>query len=89
MEAIHQIVDGNILNKVISIPRSFLNRKVQVMVWPVEEEAEMPRVTSEMIHHLVEGSITQSLIGSIPMDGENITLDAIREERLRKYEYPN
>ena len=88
MEVIRHIIDGNVLEKIMTIPRSFRNRKVEVIFLPVEETTEMPFVTREMIHRSVEGSVVQSLLGSIP-GAEDVTLDDIRKERLHKYDYPD
>jgi hypothetical protein len=44
----------------------------------------MPRLTIEDIKKMLKGSITESLIGSVPQS--YITLNDYRAERLSKYE---
>jgi len=38
MEAIKQIIDGNILSSVMDLPSSFLNRKIEILAYPMEEK---------------------------------------------------
>ena len=45
---------------------------------------EFVRQIVEGIDEMLEGSITQSLIGAVPIS--DISLEEIREERLKKYE---
>ena len=76
MEYVRQVVESSVLLGVISLPVSFQNRKVEIIVRPV--------INDKMLDEMMEGSITQSLIGSVPDSGAS--LDEIRAERLRRYE---
>jgi len=42
MEAVRQIIDSNLLNGVVSLPRGFQNKKVEVIVMLKEEKAALP-----------------------------------------------
>jgi hypothetical protein len=84
MEAVRKIVDGNRLNTLFALPKSFLGRKVEILVMPVAKKKAHPRVTKQALDKMLPGSITQALIGSL--SGVDITVDVIRAERLRKYE---
>jgi len=45
MEAIRQIVDGQLLSGIITLPHYFQNRKVEIIVMPVEEKkADKPHL---------------------------------------------
>ena len=77
MEFVRQVVDSNILDQVLSLPHSFHNHKVEILVFPVQDR-------ETQLSDLMEGSITQSLIGAIPHP--DITLDEIRALRLKKYD---
>ena len=77
MEFVRQVVDSNILDQVLSLPHSFRNHKVEILVFPVQDR-------KMQLNDLMEGSITQSLIGAIPHS--DITLDEIRALRLKKYD---
>ena len=77
MEFVRQVVDSNILDQVLPLPHSFHNQKVEILVFPVQDR-------KTQLSDLMEGSITQSLIGAIPHS--DITLDEIRALRLKKYD---
>ena len=84
MEFVRQIVEGSELANVIPLPSSFRGGKVEVIVLPIAEKAPPSKYSGKNIDEMLEGSITQSLIGAIPFS--DISLEEAREERLRKYE---
>lgn len=77
MEIIRRLIDANSLMSVMTLPETFQNRKLKIIVLPADEEAparqkaDVPR-------------IVQSLVGSIPHT--DMTLSELRAERLGKYE---
>jgi hypothetical protein len=88
MEYVREIVDSSVLDHVITLPRSFHDRKVEILVFPVCDDKEKKiNINQKKINELMEGSITQSLIGAVPHP--DITLDEIRSLRLQKYDSPN
>ena len=87
MEAVKQIIDSGLLNGVISLPEEYSNKKVVVIVYLPQEKTVMPSLTIGEINAMLEGSITESLIGIIPQTG--MSLDDYRSERLGKYERTN
>ena len=80
MEVIRKFIDANSLMSVIALPEAFRNRKLEVIVLPIEEEAVTQQKTDVP-------SIVQSLVGAIPHT--DITLSELRDERLEKYETVN
>jgi len=84
VEFVREIVDSSALDQVLTLPRSFLNRKVEVLVFPLQSKEEKMSINREKISELMEGSITQSLIGSVPHS--DITHEKIRSMRLQKYD---
>jgi len=84
MEFVREIVDSSVLDQVLALPRSFLNRKVEILVFPVKGKQKSVNIGKEKIDELMEGSITQSLIGAVPHS--DITIEEIRSMRLRKYD---
>ena len=84
MEAVRQIIDSKLLNGVISLPKDFHNKKVEVIVFLKEEPSPMPSLTKSDIDIMLKGSITESLIGILPQS--NMELEDYRSERLNKYE---
>ena len=84
MEAVRQIIDSKLLSGVISLPKDFKNKRVEIIVFLKEEETTMPKLTMNDIDEMLKGSITESLIGSVPQS--NMTLEDYRAERLKKYE---
>jgi len=84
MEAIRQFVDGRLLSNIITLPRYYQSRKVEIVIIPVEEKFGKLSFTRKEIDEMQKGSITEKLIGSVP--NLNITLEDYRAERLSKYE---
>jgi len=85
MEVVRQIIDGSELANVIPLPTSFRNGKVEIIVLPIILEKFLAtKYSGKDLDEMLEGSITQSLIGAIPIS--EISLEEIREERVRKYE---
>ena len=80
MEVIRKFIDANSLMSVIALPEAFRNRKLEVIVLPIEEEAVTQQKTDVP-------SIVQSLVGAIPHT--DMTLSELRDERLEKYETVN
>lgn len=77
MEVIRKFVDADHLMSFMTLPETFRNRKLEIIVLPVEEP--IPAVQKKNISDIV-----QSLIGAIPHT--DLTLEELREERLGKYE---
>ncbi len=77
MEAIRKYIDASSLMTVMTLPESFTNRKLEVLVFPVEEqESKTEKIDIE--------SVVQSLIGAIP--DVDMSLQELQEERRQKYE---
>ena len=87
MEAVRQVIDSKLLHGIVSLPKSFDRKKVEVIVFVKEEKSNLPSLTKNEIDKMLLGSITESLIGTIPQT--NKTLDDYRSERLSKYETTN
>ena len=79
MEVVRKVVDANSLMPFMNLPKTFRNRKLEVIVLPFEENSEEVKKTADV------STVVQSLIGIIPNDN-NMSLEDYREERLRKYE---
>ena len=63
VEAVRKIIDSSLLDGVIPLPKGFQNRSVEVIIFLKEEKTELPSLKKEDIDNLLEGSITESLIG--------------------------
>lgn len=75
MEAIRKYIDASSLMAVMALPETFKNRKLEVLIFPMEEqEPEKADIAS----------VVQSLIGAIP--ATDLSLAEMQEERRRKYE---
>ena len=66
------------LMTIMTLPETFKNRKLEVIVLPIEEQTETPKNAFD-----IENTI-QSLVGTVPYT--DMSLSEIREERLQKYE---
>ena len=84
MQAVRQVVHSNLLENIISLPRDFLNRNVEVIIFVKEEKRALPSLTKKDIDAMLKGSITESLIGALPYS--DISVKDYREERLKKCE---
>ncbi|MCL2147257.1 MAG: hypothetical protein FWH52_05570 [Synergistaceae bacterium] len=84
MEFVRQIVEGSELANIIPLPLSFRSGKVEVIILPIAQKALPSEYSGKNIDEMLKGSITQSLIGAIPIS--DISPEEIRGERLRKYE---
>ena len=84
MEYVREIVDSSVLDNVLTLPRSFHDRKVEILVFPVPDKEKKVNINQKKINELMEGSITQSLIGAVPHP--DISLEEIRSLRLQKYD---
>ena len=77
MEVVRRFIDANNLMSIMPLPEAFQGRKLEIIVLPAEE----PDVATDKAD---TKSIVQSLIGAIP--STDLTLSALRDERLGKYE---
>jgi hypothetical protein len=73
MEALRKIIDSKSLETLIPLPKSFQNKNIEIIILPINEKKETPHITRHMIDEMLSGSITQSLIGIIPLS--DISLD--------------
>lgn len=87
MEAVRKTIDGNVLNRVLPLPKSFRNRKVEVIVFPVSAPSVATKMTRAGMDEMMKGSVTESLIGIVPDSGRS--LEDYREERLSGYSIPS
>jgi hypothetical protein len=77
-------MSADALSGVIELPQTFKTKRVEVIIREVLEDAPAPKIDMVDIGRMMDGSITQSLIGIVPNSGK--TLDDYRAERLSKYE---
>ena len=84
MEAVRQVVDSSLLKDVLTLPRGFQNKKVEVIVLLQEEASTKPKLSGLDMTDMLKGSITESLIGVIPK--ADSTLDEYRADRLTKHD---
>jgi len=87
MEAIHQVIDGRVLNTVVTLPKPMQNMLVEIIITPAKKQPQS-RLTRRALRAKLQGSHTEALSGSIKAN-ENKTLDEYRAERRAKYERVN
>jgi hypothetical protein len=87
MEAIRKIVNGSLLGNVLSLPKSYQNRQLEIIVFPREpddsNQSNSLKMTRSELDAIVKGSIAESLVGTIPDTGK--TPDDYKTERISKY----
>ena len=79
MEVIRKFIDANSLMSIMTLPEAFRNQMLEIIVLPANE----PEQTSEEQTKDIQ-TIVQSLVGSIPHT--DLSLNELRDERLKKYE---
>ena len=79
MEVIRKFIDANSLMSIMTLPEAFRNQKLEIIVLPANE----PEQTSEEQTKDIQ-NIVRSLVGSIPHT--DLSLNELRDERLKKYE---
>jgi len=78
MEIVRKYIDADSLMAVMRLPEKFKNRKLEVIVLPAEEQEKPLRRAADIDQAI------QSLTGAIPYT--DMSLEELREERLKKYE---
>ncbi|MDR0313219.1 MAG: hypothetical protein LBI14_06445 [Treponema sp.] len=90
MTAVREIVDSSSLADIFNLPPAFMNRKVEVIMFPVEERInETPRLTRAQIEEAANSPEVQAIVGVLEGAGlpEDITMKDIRQMRLaEKYQ---
>lgn len=78
MEVVRKYIDADSLMAIMKLPEKFKNRKLEVIVLPAEEQEKPLRKAADIDQAI------QSMIGAIPYT--DMSLEELREERLKKYE---
>ena len=83
MAALRKVVDSSTLKNIFDLPPSFQNRKVEIVMFPVEEKTH-PHLTKAHIEEWAKAPEIQALVGAlktadVPID---ISISDIRKERL-------
>ena len=83
MTALRKIVDSGVLADIFDLPPAFINRKVEIVMFPVEEK-KVPRLTMAQIEEWTKTPEIQSLVGALKSVGlpSDISISDIRKERL-------
>jgi hypothetical protein len=87
MTAVRKIVDSSSLADIFDLPPVFKNRKVEVIMFPVEETANtIPKFTKAQIEEWSKSPKVQALVGALAGAGlpEDITMKDIRQMRLEE-----
>jgi len=85
MTALRKILNSSDLSAVLDLPPSFRNRKIEIIVFPVEEKKN-PCFTMEQIEEWANAPDIQSLVGALKLSEfpADININGIRNERLSK-----
>jgi len=90
MTQVRKIVDSSSLDGIFDLPSVFKNKKIEVIMFPVEEKTDkIPQFTMAQIEEAANSSEIQSLVGvlkgyDLP---EDISMKDIRQMRLaEKYQ---
>jgi len=83
MTALRKIVDSSVLTDIFDLPPAFINRKVEIVMFPVKEK-KVPRLTMAQIEEWTQTPEIQSLVGALKSAGlpSDISISDIRKERL-------
>lgn len=78
MEVVRKYMDADSLMTVLNLPEKFRNRRLEVIILPAEEQEKASKKVADIEQAL------QALVGAIPYT--DMSLEEVREERLKKYE---
>jgi len=81
MEAIHQIVEGKVLSRVIDLPKSLHEKFVEITVKPINEKGK-PLFSRNKLREQLRGSHTEALSGILKPQTE-IDVDELQKEKLK------
>jgi len=83
MTALRKVVDSSALTGIFDLPPAFINRKVEIVMFPVEEK-KIPCLTMAQIEEWTKTPEIQSLVGALKPSGlpSDISISDIRKERL-------
>jgi len=88
MTAVREIVDSSSLANIFDLPPALMNRKVEVIVFPAEEEKteKLPQFTRAQIKEWSQSPKVQAIVGVLKDAGlpPDITMKDIRQMRLRE-----
>ena len=79
MEVIRKFIDANSLMSIMALPEALRNQRLEVIVLPADEQEQVSEEQTKDVQNIV-----QSLVGSIPHT--DLSLNELRNERLKKYE---
>jgi Mrp family chromosome partitioning ATPase len=74
-----------LFDNIIHLLRFLQRRKVEVIILQTTDEQTKLSATATEIDNMLKGSISRSLLGVI--ENKDMTIDEIRAERVKKYEY--
>jgi len=83
MTALRKIVDSSVLTNIFDLPPAFIDRKVEIVMFPVEEK-KAPRLSMAQIEEWTKMPEIQSLVGALKSANlpPDISISDIRKERL-------
>ena len=87
MKAVRKIVDSDAIAGIVDLPPGFTNRKVEVLVFPVEDTADtMPHFTRAQMEEWSQSPKVQAIVGVLKDAGlpPDITMKDIRQMRLEE-----
>jgi len=85
MTAVRKIVDSDSLAGIFDLPPVFKNRKIEVIMFPVEEKTDIiPKFTMAQIIEWSQSPKVQAIVGVLKDAGlpEDISMKDIRQMRL-------
>jgi hypothetical protein len=83
MEAVKQIINSSLLNNIITLPKNFQNKEVELTIALADKNVKHTIMPKLEIDAMLKGSVTESLIGVLPYAEKS--LSDYRQERLSKY----
>jgi len=81
MAALRKIVDSSALTDIFDLPPAFKNRKIEVVMFPVEEKKAV-HFSMAQIEEWTKAPEIQSLVGALKSAPSDISISDIRKERL-------
>ena len=94
MQTITQIVDGQVLGQVISLPKELQESKVRITIVPVTpiapaQQDKAPKLTRAKLKEMLKGSDIEAITGILKDAGDIDLKEMQAERRALKYECPD
>ena len=90
MQTITQVIDGQVLGQVISLPKDLQNTTLKITIVPAvpiapAKQEKSPKLTRAMLKEMLKGSDIEAITGILKDAGDIDLKEMQAERRMKKY----